>query len=423
MNQPNAHRSTSSEPRATTNSPALALVGACVLAHGTALGASFANDVAFMKSHTDLLVLSDAEGKAKIAVAPNLQGRVMTSTATGDSGASFGWINRDLFASGKLQPHINVFGGEDRFWLGPEGGQFSIFFAKGVPFDLEHWYTPADLDTEPFEITKQSGNRVEFRRSFGLTNYSGTVFSITVHRTVELLGRDDAWKKLGVGPAAAVNLVAFESVNRLQNAGRKPWTPETGLLSIWILGMFNPSSTTTIVIPIKPGPEAESGPVVASDYFGAVPPDRLAVRDNVVFFSGDGQFRSKIGISPLRCRSILGSYDSGRHVLTLVQFTFNPGQTNYVNSKWQLQDHPYAGDVANSYNDGPPAPGAKPLGPFYEMESSSPAAALAPGGSIEHVHRTIHLSGPEPELDRLARATLGVGLEEIAHALPMREDR
>jgi hypothetical protein len=27
-------------------------------------------------------------------------------------------------------PHINVFGGEDRFWLGPEGGQFSIFFAK-----------------------------------------------------------------------------------------------------------------------------------------------------------------------------------------------------------------------------------------------------------------------------------------------------
>jgi hypothetical protein len=36
----------------------------------------------------------------------------------------FGWINRKLIASRKIQPHINVFGGEDRFWIGPEGGQF-----------------------------------------------------------------------------------------------------------------------------------------------------------------------------------------------------------------------------------------------------------------------------------------------------------
>ena len=32
---------------------------------------------------------------------------------------------------------MNGFGGEDRFWLGPEGGQFSIFFKKDDPFDLE----------------------------------------------------------------------------------------------------------------------------------------------------------------------------------------------------------------------------------------------------------------------------------------------
>ena len=42
----------------------------------------------------------------------------------------------DIIASGKTQPHINVYGGEDRFWLGPEGGQFSIFFAKDAKFDL-----------------------------------------------------------------------------------------------------------------------------------------------------------------------------------------------------------------------------------------------------------------------------------------------
>jgi hypothetical protein len=421
MNQPSTSPSKTTEPRSTPNAPALALMGACVLAHGTALGASFGHDVAFLKSHTELLVLSDAAGKAKVAVAPALQGRVMTSTAGGDAGASFGWINRELFASGKLQPHINVFGGEDRFWLGPEGGQYSIFFAKGVPFDLEHWYTPAALDTEPFEVVKHSRSRAEFRRTFTLTNYSGTVFNVAVNRTVQLLSSTDAWKRLGLPPADGVDVVAFESVNRLKNAGDKAWTPESGLLSIWILGMFNPSPTTTIVIPFKPGPVSELGPAVVSDYFGAVPAERLVVKDPVAFFCGDGQFRSKIGVNPRRCRPVLGSYDAAKCLLTLVQFSFTPGQTQYVNSKWEIQSQPYAGDVANSYNDGPPAPGAKPLGPFYEMESSSPAAALAPRRSLEHVHRTLHLSGPEAELDRVARAALGVGVQEIAGALPKAE--
>ena len=209
----------------------------------------------------------------------------------------------------------------------------------------------------------------------------------------------DAWAKLGVKPAAGVNVVAFESDNRITNAGSAPWRKETGLLSIWILGMFNPSPDTTIVVPIAPGPDSTLGPKVTSDYFGAVPPDRLVVGERAAFFRGDGQFRSKIGISPRRSRGVLGSYDAASHVLTIVQFTQPAGAVDYVNSLWKLQDDPYAGDASNSYNDGPPSPGAKPLGPFYELESSSPAAALAPGASLSHVHRTIHLSGAVKELD------------------------
>jgi hypothetical protein len=111
---------------------------------------------------------------------------------------------------------------------------------------------------------------------------------------------------------------------------------------------------------------------------------------------------------------VLGSYDSDGKTLTVVQFTQPADVTDYVNSLWKIQDHPYAGDAANAYNDGPPAPGAKPLGPFYELESSSPAAALAPGKSYTHIHRTLHLSGPEFELDAVARAVLGASLAEIA---------
>jgi len=387
-----------------------------LLTNRSVSAASFGDDLAFLQQHTEVVVLHDPSNTAQVAVAPGWQGRVLTSTAAGADGASFGWINRELIASGKLQPHINVFGGEDRFWLGPEGGQFSIFFAPGAKFELSDWFTPAAVDTLPYQVVQQSPEHAEFTATFPVTNYSGTRFEVAVSRDVKLLSSTAAWEKLGVKPMRGVRLVAYESDNRITNAGKRPWVKETGLLSIWILGQFNPSPATTIVVPIKSGPESALGVKVTSDYFGSVPPERLVVRDDVVFFSGDGHFRSKIGVNPRRSKGVLGSYDAAGKVLTLVQFTQPEDVTDYVNSQWKLQDHPYAGDIANSYNDGPPSPGAKPLGPFYEMESSSPAAALAPGESLTHIHRTMHLTGSEPALDAVARATLGVSLAEIQTA-------
>jgi hypothetical protein len=380
--------------------------------------ATFGEDVAFLKSHTDLIVLSDEQGAAKVAIAPAWQGRVMTSTAGNDAGRSFGWINCELIASGQLLPHMNAFGGEDRLWLGPEGGQFSIYFAKGTKFELANWFVPAPFDTLPFRTVSQSQNRASFALEFALTNYSGTRFEVAVNREVRLLDTAAAWEKLGLARADGVNLVAFESDSRISNIGQNAWQKETGLLSIWILGMFTPSPSATIVVPIKAGAESKLGVKVTSDYFGAIPPDRLKVRKNLVFLRGDGKFRSKIGINPRRSKGVLGAYDADNHVLTIVQFDQPEGVTDYVNSLWKLQDNPYGGDVANSYNDGPPSPGAKPLGPFFEMESSSPAASLAPGQSLSHLHRTVHLTGSETALNKVARAVLGVSLAEIKSAFP-----
>src|SRR5215211_2789008 len=77
---------------------------------------AFSDDVAFLSKHTNTIVLGS--GKSKVAVVGAYQGRVMTTT-DGASGLSYGWINRELIGSGKLNKHINAFGGEDRFWLGP----------------------------------------------------------------------------------------------------------------------------------------------------------------------------------------------------------------------------------------------------------------------------------------------------------------
>jgi hypothetical protein len=208
-------------------------------------------------------------------------------------------------------------------------------------------------------------------------------------------------------------MVTFDSTNKVTNTGEKAWEKETGLLSIWILGMLNPSPATTVVIPFETGPEDKLGPIVNDAYFGKVPADRLIVKDGVLFFSGDGQYRSKIGLSPLRAKPVLGSYDAVNQVLTIVQYNKPRGSIDYVNSMWELQDEPYKGDVVNSYNDGPPEPGAEPLGPFYELESSSPAADLEPDETITHIHRTFHLQGPEADLNTIAEAALGVTIDEI----------
>jgi hypothetical protein len=380
-----------------------------------AKGILFKDDVAFLKQHTRVVVLSDESGQAQVAVNPDLQGRVMTSTAGGEGGTSFGWINRELLASKQNNVHMNAFGGEDRFWLGPEGGQFSIFFKKDAPFNLDNWFTPPPINEGGFDVAFQDKGRILFKKAMRLVNYSGTEFDLELGREVRLMSPKQVLA-LGIAVPPAVKTVAYQSDNKITNTGLKAWTKETGLLSIWILGMFNPSPETTIVVPFKAGTEADLGPIVNDTYFGKVPADRLFVKDGVLFFSGDGRYRSKIGISPKRVKPFAGSYDAASRVLTIVHLTIPEGATDYVNSMWKIQKNPFGGDVVNSYNDGPASPGAKPLGPFYELESSSAAAALKPGETLGHVHTTMHFQGEEKALDEIAKQVLGVGIEEIKAA-------
>ncbi len=376
----------------------------------------FDSDLAFLRQHTKIVVLTDPRGVARVAVAPVYQARVMTSTTGGSGSPSFGWLGRAAIESGTRQPHMNVFGGEDRFWLGPEGGQYALYFKKSDPFDLDHWQVPDAFDWGAWEVVNQSPTSAAFQKRMSLVNYSGARFDITVDRTVKLLGDADVASALGTDPRTDVQMVAFESSNTVTNTGNQKWAPQTGLVSIWILGQLTPSASTTIALPYRATPENQSDPIVNDAYFGKVPGDRLVVKGPMIYFRGDGQHRSKIGLLPSRALPLIGSYDAAGQVLTLVQYTRPVNATDYVNSMWEIQREPYKGDVVNSYNDGPPAPGKPPLGPFYELETSSPALSLAPGERYTHVHRTFHFVGSDAALDRIAQATLKVGIADLARA-------
>ena len=375
---------------------------------------SFGDDLRFLRQHTPILLLADPHSLARVALAPEYQGRVMTSTVGGRAGPSFGWINREVIKKGTRQPHMTVLGGEDRFWLGPEGGQYALYFPPKAAFEFEHWQVPEALDWGGWETVRQENTEATFRKRMTLQNYSGTQLKLQVDRTVRLLPRQELETHLGMA-LGELQAVGYQSDNRVTNTGQAAWTKEGGLVSVWILGLYNPSPNTTVVIPFRGGGDA-LGPVVNDAYFGKVPADRLIQAKGVLYFRGDGQRRGKIGIPRPRAQPTLGSYDADNRVLTLVQYTLPTDAQDYVNSMWELQERPYRGDVVNSYNDGPPAPDQAPLGPFYELETSSPALALAPGASANHVHRTLHLQGPAAALDAVARAQLGVSLAEIQQA-------
>lgn len=381
----------------------------------------FKADISFLKKHVETIVLGQKEG-AQIALVPGWQGRVMTSTIGGERGDSFGWLNRELIARGirsagkrqGLEEHMHAFGGEDRFWLGPEGGQFSWYFKPETEFVFANWQVPAFIDTLAWAVTKQSAEQVTFEFSTRLKNWSHYLFDLHVERTVTLLSHRDVEQALGIQFNDQVSFVGYQSVNKLTNTGKTPWTTKTGMPSIWILGMFKPNDVTNVVIPLK---NASAKSPVKDDYFGQVPDYRLKIdtSTDTAYFKADGKSRTKIGISAEQAKGIAGSWNAANKTLTLVTYSQpNVNQNQYVNSTWQLQSEPFVGDVINSYNDG--LVNGQMLGPFYEIETSSPALALAPSQHYSHSHTTVHLQGSRQALNTIAQQLLAVELKQIEQA-------
>lgn len=371
---------------------------------------TYAYDADFLNKHTkEWVELKSDDGSSKILCSADYQGRVMTSTARGDSGISYGWINYGLISSGEKKKQFNAVGGEERFWMGPEGGQYSIYFKAGDSFNIAHWQVPAIIDTIGYDVTTENTSQVVFTKKASLTNYSGTNFDINIERKVTLLTKEQLGVNLKTTIPSNLAIVGYETENSITNSGSRDWKKENGLLSIWLLGMFSPTPQTVVIIPFHPRENARS--FITDNYFGEIPAERLQVKDSVLFFTCDGTFRSKIGLSPAIAKPIAAGFDFRNNVLTLVIPTIEK-EGMYVNSKWEIQKQPYKGDVINSYNDGQLQDGSQ-LGPFYEIESSSPAKELKIGEKLTYKEITCHLQGDYNSLRQLAKELLSVDLDEI----------
>ena len=378
------------------------------------ISGSFGHDLRFLQKQDDsLIVLKSADENAQVIVSPKYQAKVFTSTADGNSGQSFGWVNYKAF-NGTLDAHMNAYGGENRFWLGPEGGKFSLFFKPGTKMVFDNWKTPAAYDSEAWDIVSEGATSVTLKKIMHLTNYAGAALEILVNRVVSIMDTAAIAQDLGITLNDSIKAVGYTTENKITNIGQQAWTEKTGMPCIWILDMFRPSPSTVIVVPFKKTDEKDFASVATTDYFGQIPADRLKHNDHVLFLKADGKSRGKLGVVPAKAPEMIGSYDPEHKVLTVLKFDID-SSAKYLNQEWNTAKPSFDGDAVNAYNDGPLADGSQ-MGPFYEMESVSPAAFLKPTQSLTHKQSVFHFTGSEAALDKLSQQLLGVSVEEIKHA-------
>ena len=373
---------------------------------------TFGYDLHYLsKKDSALAVLSDDAGQSQIIVSPGYQAKVFTATAEGMQGKSLGYVGYRALEAESLDEHMNGYGGENRLWIGPEGGKYSVFFPPGAEQVYAHWHTPPAIDTEPWDVVSANRRSISLKKEMEVRNYAGVQLKLRIERTVSLLQTPEISSGLGLDLSREVKTVAYATENRIVNLNDFAWTESTGAVCIWILDMFHTAPRAVTLIPFRQGSESELGKTVTSDYFGEIPPDRLKIRGNIIFLKTDGNYRSKLGLNGRRTLAMAANYDPDAGRLTVTAYDADPSAV-YLSQEWNPAKDPLTGDAMNAYNDGPLDDGSI-MGPFLELESASPAAFLQPMQSTVHRHTVYHFLGDEKTLSPVTEKLFGLTTQEI----------
>jgi uncharacterized protein DUF6786 len=356
-------------------------------------------------------VLSGRDAQRKVLVCPELAGRVMGTSWAGENGPFGGFIDEQAFREGMKDIWDN-WGGEERYWLGPEGGQFGLMFRDQCAC-FENYHVQEGFNRTPYEVIEVSplAKSLTMHCRMRLTNKIGTRFDIEVTRRITVL--DDCPYTNGCGDS--VRFVGFQSESSLMNIGERPFTRETGALAHWHLGQFLVGEHVVGIIPYRT--DGDGAPSVREDYFkdfcigGAIASNRYWLLNNCALFKADGKVRAKIGQNRSRATGLLGSYNLETNEIVLLDYDFYP-RLEYAASYWYEQPLPYEGDVISFSAEGPESAGAAP-GRCYELEALSPALFLYPGESFTWRTRTMHLAGPRRVLAGICQRFLGPNSSQL----------
>jgi hypothetical protein len=334
---------------------------------------SYHDAINYLAQKTSVIELYDQLG-GRVAVCPEWNGRVLTSTDGGLEGDSFGFVNVQAIDTDRYED----FGGEDQWTISPFIHSFSVESIKENKAVLQR----------TLSMTDANGNHVEFHLTRSISMLSkrriGSIFGETVAESLE---------------QENVSVVGFRSENAVRSQ-EKAWVASR------LRGMFNASPHTVVIVATPPEDDFASEPSpetfsVDIDYLGGSPHGRIRHLPQALLIRADGQGRCQTTI-PCDVVPMVGAVERRSGTLTLWTFDL-PGESDE--------------DVARIYNSGRTHPDEQEIAAYYEMNCFSAAQKLLPEQSFTFGQCTLHINADNQTLDHLVRHLFLVSMEEISRKM------
>ena len=374
------------------------------------------------------VVLKGEDKKKTVVVTPKLVGRVMCMSFDSEDGQATGFVNEKQLRKGcstsgfaaRSGPEDgwNDFGGAERIWFAPEGGEYGFFFDPGVEHNMYNYRMSYPLHAVPYKVVDQPSDEksVTFSALIQLVNYRGSKISLEVTRKITVLESCP----FAVGLGGSLDVVGFRSQTWAKNVGLTALNKHTTPLSLWTAGIFNSGKQVIVLLPCRKGPVSELGEPVIKEYFRYVsnlPMDdrTLAshwwVSDGCVLIKANGKVQLKLEMQKRRSLGRLASIDLEDYTMTIVDFKLYP-ELDYAASYFL----PYDGDLL----DGGAMSSFMNVGDrksretaIYELEFCSPILELQRNETFCHVSDTYQLRGDKASMASICDRFFNVDLKTL----------
>ena len=323
---------------------------------------SYHDALDYLAQKTSVIELCDQLG-GRIAICPEWNGRVLTSTCDGLDGDSFGCVNVQAIETDRFEN----FGGEDQWTISP----------------LVH----------PYVIDDIKENRAVLQRSLQMLDANGALVECHLSRSISLLSQRKMGDLFGDAVAVAleqenVSVVGFRTENTVRSQ-------EKARIASRQRGMFNASPHTFVIVSHPQNEFAPEPFPVAIDYLGGSPHGRLRHLPQTLLIRADGHGRCQTTIPYSAAPSIFGAVELRFGTLTLWVFDL-PSDSEE--------------DVIRIYNSGRPHIGDLNWSEYYEMNCFSATQKLLPENSLTYCQYTLHLNADNHTLGHLIQQIFDVSL-------------
>ena len=326
---------------------------------------SYHDALNYLAQKTSVIELYNQWG-GRVAVCPDWNGRILTSTCDGLDGNSFGFVNVQAIDNEQFEK----FGGEDQWTISP----------------LIH----------PFTVDNVKENKTALQQTLSMTDANGVPVDVHLSRSISLLSRQAIGSWFGDAVAEAleqadVSVVSFRTENIVRSQ-------QKAHIASRQRGMFNASPHTTVIVPTVPEGFAPKPIPVEIDYLGRSPHGRIRHLPQTLLFRADGQGRCRITIPFSSAPPIIGAVELRQGVLTLWTFDLPNGSEE---------------DIIRIYNPGRSHGNELDWATYHEINCFSSAQELLPENSLTYCQCTLHLNADNKVLDDLVQQIFDVSLEAI----------